>query len=176
MGQYFRGVCLRDDKQTIKAHVVSYDFNDGAKLMEHSWIRNPFVRSFERLILNNPSSVVWAGDYAERFMEQTENTYDLCTPDTRYSKSLKMVALREGRYIVNHTKKEYVDKQRVARSVDGWRIHPLPLLTCEGNGEGGGDFYGESGKEYVGIWARDVISIEGNKPEGYTQIKPNFVE
>jgi hypothetical protein len=80
MGQYFRGVCLRDDKQTIKAHVVSYDFNDGAKLMEHSWMLNHFVRSFERLILNNPSSVVWAGDYAEPFMEQTETTFDLCTP------------------------------------------------------------------------------------------------
>lgn len=175
MGQYFRGVCLRDDKQTIKAHVVSYDFNDGAKLMEHSWIRNPFVRSFERLILNNPSSVVWAGDYAEPLEGQEVNTFDLCEIDTKVQPN-QSVGLREGRYIVNHTKKEYVDKQRVARSIDGWRIHPLPLLTCEGNGQGGGDFYGESGKEYVGIWARDVISIEGNKPEGYTQIKPNFVE
>ena len=56
----------------------------------------------------------------------------------------------------------------------GAKIHPLPLLTCEGNGRGGGDFSGEN--EFVGSWARDVVSIEFDAPEGFTEIFPNFRE
>jgi hypothetical protein len=172
IGQYYKPVILADDKTTPEAWVHSHDMENGLKLMEHSWILNEFVRAFESLILNNPKRVVWAGDYAESVMEQTENTYDLCTDVTKIIPEQK-VKLSESRYIVNHTKQEYVDKQAVPNK-DGWRIHPLPLLTCEGNGEGGGDYYGTNGENYIGFWSRDVISVQGTKPKGYTQIKPNF--
>jgi hypothetical protein len=66
-------------------------------------------------------------------------------------------------YIVNHTKKQFVDKRKNIDTRDGaLGLHPLPLLTCEGNGRGGGDYNGES--PLIGLWARDVISIEKNKP------------
>ena len=57
-------------------------------------------------------------------------------------------------------------------------MHPLPLLTCEGNGNGGGDYHSEYGKEYVGTWARDLIGCVSTKKdlEGYTEIIPNFKE
>lgn len=42
------------------------------------------------------------------------------------------------------------------------------------NGRGGGDFRGSN--NYVGTWARDVISVESKKPQGFTEIKPNFAE
>jgi hypothetical protein len=48
------------------------------------------------------------------------------------------------------------------------------LLTCEGNGRGGGDFRGEN--KFVGTWARDIISVESKKPQGFTEIKPDFAE
>jgi hypothetical protein len=66
---------------------------------------------------------------------------------------------------VNHTKKVFVDKTKVPES-EGWRIHPLPLLTAEGNDRGGGDYRynNEEEKEVVGSWARDVISIEKENP------------
>ena len=54
-------------------------------------------------------------------------------------------------------------------------IHPLPLLTAEGNGRGGGDYYG-SDMELVGTWARDVISVERQVPEGYSELVCNFTE
>ena len=78
-------------------------------------------------------------------------------------------------FIVNHTKKEFVNLNTVPNN-DGWRVHPLPLLTSSGNGRGGGDYHPEAGKEYVGKWAGDVISAEETAPAGYTKIKPDFKE
>ncbi|KAH3691136.1 hypothetical protein Pelo_19957 [Pelomyxa schiedti] len=40
------------------------------------------------------------------------------------------------RYIVNHSKRQYVDKSGCL----SLSIHPLPLLLAEGNGRGCGDF------------------------------------
>jgi hypothetical protein len=44
------------------------------------------------------------------------------------------------------------------------QIHPLPLLTCEGNGRGGGDYYGEDTNNLVGSWARNIIEPTNKKP------------
>ena len=43
-----------------------------------------------------------------------------------------------------------------------------------GNGRGGGDYYGEN-EELVGTWARDVISIEKDKPNGYDEFEDYFI-
>ena len=77
------------------------------------------------------------------------------------------------RFVVNHTKKQFVDKTKLA-SCGGYTIHPLPLLTCEGNGRGGGDYRGDS--SLVGSWARDVISVEVDAPEGFEEIIFDLVE
>jgi hypothetical protein len=79
--------------------------------------------------------------------------------------------------------KEYVDKKKVPIS-DIWEddkgkewpfaIHPLPLLTCEGNGRGGGDFYKED--PLVGKWARNRVTVSKTKPKGYTEIEFNLFE
>lgn len=88
-------------------------------------------------------------------------------------------------YYVNHDKKQVVELWECAVECDGYRVHPLPLLTCEGNGRGGGDYWG-SNQRYVGTWARDFIQPYGwgqrntvtdlinNK--GYTKIYPCFFE
>lgn len=55
-------------------------------------------------------------------------------------------------------------------------VHPLPLLVCEGNGRGGGDYCGP-GEDDCGRWARDVISLERSKPsseKGYVEFIPKF--
>jgi hypothetical protein len=48
------------------------------------------------------------------------------------------------------------------------------LLTAEGNGRGGGDYNGEN-KEQIGIWARDIISSEKEKPEEYEELVISFI-
>jgi hypothetical protein len=74
------------------------------------------------------------------------------------------------RFVVNHTKRQFVDKNSVKEHENGYRIHPLPFLTVEGNGRGGGDYFGSS--ELIGSWARDVISVEQFAPdESYVKIR-----
>jgi hypothetical protein len=151
--------------------------------------------------------IVWAGDYADQEPFENlskevidmlvENGYDLedlkkygantqsiaeCSapklrPNTHKIEDFKLLPIAKAKYIVNHDKKQFVDKTKVPSDADGWRIHPLPLLTCEGNGRGGGDFRGES--ELVGSWARDIISVESKKadiPKDYTELIFDLVE
>jgi hypothetical protein len=84
-----------------------------------------------------------------------------------------------AKYLVNHDKKQFVDKTKVPKDSDGWQIHPLPLLTCEGNLRGGGDFRGEDVNKLVGSWARDMISVETKKadiPKDYAELIFDLVE
>ena len=175
MGQYYKAGVLAENKKTIKGWVYSHEYDNGLKLMEHSYIGNNFVSAFESLIKSKPERVVWAGDYADSCKGNKTNVYSRCNDKNKLSPTEKPTTT-ETRFIVNHSKKEFVDKFKVPE-IENWKgakIHPLPLLTCEGNGRGGGDFRGEN--EYVGSWARDVISVESKKPIGYTEIVPNFEE
>jgi len=174
MGQYYKPAFLGKNKKTVKAWIYSHDYDSGLKLMEHSWILNEFVGAVENMLMPHgkyyKSPIVWAGDYADNDLKT--NVYDRCK-DKNKIEPPKGVVDPIYRYLVNHTKKQYVDKMTVPDN-DGWRIHPLPLLTCEGNGRGGGDFRGES--DLIGSWARDVISVEKTIPEGYKLIVFDLVE
>lgn len=146
--------------------------------MEHSYLANQFVLAFEKLITHKPQIVVWAGDYAEPCKRRKTNVYQRCLDKLEAlpiiletNRSKRYIGLR---YIVNHTTKQYVDKFKIESDNYGFSIHPLPLLTCEGNGEGGGDYFGEADKHLVGTWARNLISIEDEIPKGYTELVVNF--
>jgi hypothetical protein len=199
MGQYYKPIVLNDviqgEPEKVKAWVYSHEIKttytrddgskftmgSGLKLMEHSWMKNPFVKAFETLIVDNPQRVVWAGDYADEETDQTcvtdrgtienVNLYSLCDDSTKVKPNR---GRKLHRYVINHTRKEFVDKSSCPEDSDGWQIHPLPLLTCEGNGRGGGDFRGSN--DYVGLWARDVISVGNSVPDGFEEIKPDFAE
>lgn len=169
MGQYYKSVILEKDKKTIKCFTQSIG---SLKLTEHSWLRNPFVKAFETLLINTPQRVVWAGDYAEPFEDQTETTYIQCREDQSLLVKPKGQSKLKDRYIVNHSKNLFVDKKAIPKDTDGWRKHPLPFLICDGNGQGGGDYFGEDKQGLVGSWARDLISIESElPPRGYIEIK-----
>lgn len=173
MGQYFKPIVLNDKKTQPKAWVYSHKFGSGLKLMEHSWMKNDFVGAFESLILKNPENVVWCGDYADNVKGCKTNLFDRCK-DSSEVIPMKVVRIYESRYIINHDKKEFVDKTKVPTDNDGWQIHPLPLLTCNSNGLGGGDFRGKS--ELVGKWAYDKISVDSEVPKDYTELKFDLVE
>jgi len=219
MGQYYKAVFLAENKKPI-ASVSSYDFGSGAKLMEHSWAKNPFVRFVERQLMVAPQKVVWAGDYAdhedpttitereiklladeeseywnaEKLRKEGVNLYSLADTigklihdervENKYEHDYKGVAPLTAKYLVNHDKKQFVNKTKVPKDGDGWKIHPLPLLTCEGNGRGGGDFYINTEKKQgnvklIGTWARDTISVVSTKaeiPKEYTELVFDLVE
>jgi hypothetical protein len=178
MGQYYKPVILGKNKKTVKAWVYSHDYGCGLKLMEHSWILNPFVGSFESLLVPHgkfyKSPVVWAGDYADEEEGSKTNVWSRCKDKSKVGPEPGVID-PIYRYVVNHTKKQYVDKMEVPDN-DGWRIHPLPLLTCEGNGRGGGDFHNSNQSTLVGSWARNVISVEKELPENYEKLIFDLVE
>ena len=173
MGQYYRGCILGNNKKTVVKCMKSYDYDSGAKLMEHSWMKNPFVGAFESMLVGNPQYVIWAGDYADECKGLKTNVYQRCIEKLEVPPEVVPPQIVKAKYIVNHDKQMFVDKTKVP-DADGWKIHPLPLLTCDGNGRGGGDFRGES--DLVGSWARDLISVEAKKPKGYTELKFDLVE
>ena len=160
MGQYYLTVML-DDEGNIVAWMNAFGYNEGVKLMEHSYIKSKFVNTVEFSLSPEgeyyKSRVVWAGDYADdeqRYYKK--NLYALCNDDESKLIRPEPRSATKYRYIVNHTKKQYVDKTKVHE------IHPLPLLTAEGNGRGGGDL--QDAPPFVGSWARDVISVEEALP------------
>jgi hypothetical protein len=167
-------------------HVYSHDYNNGLKLMEHSWIGNHFVAAVETLIAKGGKwfgdRIVWAGDYADNepdtITEENkdgENLFGMCE-----AKVNPTVPKAENgyRFLVNLDTNEFVDKDKVPKCSadwnDGEQIHPLPLLTCEGNGRGGGDFHGES--DLVGKWARNRIVAQNDDPIGCTELIFDIIE
>lgn len=175
MGQYYKPVVLAENKTTPKAWVYSHDMGNGLKLMEHSYLTNSFVEAFESLIFENPQRVVWGGDYAKNCKNRKTNVYDRCNDKIKVIPKNR-IGLKQGKYILNHTKKTFVDKTKVPSYNEVYRIHPLPLLTCEGNGRGGGDFWGKDNNKIVGSWARDIISVQSTKPKRFTELIFDLIE
>ena len=118
--------------------------------------------------------IVWAGDYADPEEFRVDNLYSIME-----GTGLQMLieAIPEDyKYLINLDKKEYVDKSKCPIHNDKWqtRIHPLPLLTADGNGRGGGDYRRDN--DLVGSWARNRIALVKDIPEGFTELIPNFTE
>lgn len=187
MGQYYHPISIEK-----KESLYSHDYSNGLKLMEHSWIGNNFVGVVERLIAKGGSwfgtRIVWAGDYADPEVDENGEIIRREYQGKMYDVNLyemfgenKINPKFEGekpnyRYVVNLDTKQFVDMKKVPIS-NTWtnpktgkkniyQIHPLPLLTCEGNGLGGGDYIGE-GEEIVGSWARNRVTMSTKKPAGY---------
>lgn len=165
-----------------------YNFS-GLKLMEHSWLENDFVNGVLESIWDNQSKVAWVGDYAD-----AESDFDGHRYAKGYTKEVYETVWGEGHdererpfdevpkihsdgYILNLDQGLYIDLRRYA-SVAGfkprwsdqtWTIHPLPLLTCIGNGRGGGDYWGTC-MDMVGTWAMDSIVFTEEWPSAFREI------
>jgi hypothetical protein len=176
MGQYYIAVILDSAGKFIRTWIEPHNYNNGAKLMEHSYVENEFVSAVEGLLCPEgmfyKSPLVWAGDYADPEPEEEANLNKLTGMPPNEKKAVRPEPkdMSDYRYIVNHTKAEYVDKNYGKPS-----IHPLPLLTAAGNGRGGGDYMGDD-MELVGIWSGDVISLEKEIPFGYKELVCEFAE
>ena len=175
MGQYYYPIVLSADGKIV-VWMLAHRYGNGLKLMEHSFLGNNFVSTFEFGLSpegpHHKSRVVWAGDYADAEPEKEDNLYHECTEYNEIRPDEKNTD--KYRFIVNHSKKLFVDKTNVPKCSNDFVIHPLPLLTAEGNGRGGGDF--RDGDPLVGSWARDVISVEETAPPDFEEIVFDLVE
>lgn len=183
MGQYYRPIILKEDyKNENKPCIASLDpweYGNGVKLMEHSYVGNKFVEAFAQLVHQENKKgfagccIVWCGDYGEPINEK-----DMCELSKEYTISDSYAEYRDGvehpyKYMINLDKRQYVEIPPYDEN--RWNIHPLPLLTAYGNGQGGGDYFGND-MDKVGIWAFDHIYVSNEIPEGYTELKVNFVQ
>ena len=174
MGQYYKPM-LKPKGGRVWKCFNPWDFNNGVKLMEHSYIGNAVTNYVKNLILRTPMRLVWAGDYADVEKGKDTNLYFLFEAKEPKDKSVPQESIESMRYLVNHKKKLYVDYSKVEKGEYGHRIDPMPLLCAEGNGRGGGDYQGYA-MSLIGSWARDLISVESEIPNGYTELVPSFRE
>lgn len=199
MGQYYKptAIAKASSKKPIKWQLLCYDFDELAKLMEHSYVGNYLVQAVEYLLAKEPKGIsfAWSGDYAEDYKDFGDNLFGIGDEAESCRKGFKMLQddgvltefkgllgntcyrIKEPKtykYVINHTKKMYVE---IPPHVDGeLTIHPLPLLTCESNGLGGGDYFSEKGKDYVGAWKYDTIGIGDDVPSDYEKLDVTFKE
>jgi hypothetical protein len=195
MGQYYKVIILGEkpteeiqseqQAEIIRLALKPYNYAQGAKIMEHSYIGNEFVSLAEYLLcplgMFYKSRIVWAGDYADGEPTTGQNLYHAAPEPQLLFSVANDFNTGDYRYIVNHTKHEFVDKQRCLEQqsdddAGGLIPHPLPLLVSEGNGCGGGDYWGPS-EDDCGRWARDVISMERLPPSadrGFVEFIPKF--
>lgn len=203
MCQYFRVIFKEGNKNIeIFNRKIIIDGQEEymiGKLMEHSWWHNPFVCAVAEKIYKakSPVRLIWMGDYANDNSETYPEGFNGVSAEKieelyykAWGKDVKGKAIKasdftlDGKYIVNHTKKEYIDcseyfKVSVRKSKwhGDWCIHPLPILVCIGNGLGFGDFIYPtltSTESLIGAWIWDKISITDNEPDGYEEIFPLF--
>jgi hypothetical protein len=171
MGQYYNVVFV-DGKNNVKKWVCTIQCGAGSKLMEHAFISNGFMNAIEHLLGPDGSCymsrIVWAGDYADNEDGTDKNLHIMAEQDLLHLQEVNIdMSQTDFKYIVNHTKKVYVDKSKYRE------VHPLPLLVAEGNGMGGGDYYGENAT-FCGMWARNIISMEIDAPVNYTECVIKF--
>lgn len=198
MGQYYK--ChLVTEKGKVRVYTPGVKLEDGTegsfegyKLMEHSWWKNDFVSAIANILTTTKAYVSWCGDYAEEYETVRLGFHyhtvwpkydedDKKQVKNKYPKKAPADFTLKGKYLVNHSKKEYLDldKYYAKFEADGgdWCVHPLPLLTVIGNGRGGGDYHEcYPCFQHTGIWAGNLLSIDEAIPEGYTEFETYFTE
>ena len=165
MGQYYVAIIMDAAGRFIRAWFNPHNYEYGAKLTEHCGVKSAFVAAVSQQICPTGalyrSAVAWAGDYAPMEEGMDVNLYDSIdlVPNQKKGIAPAAAAATASAYpfLVNWSKQLYVDTRKESN------FSPLPLLTAEGNGLGGGDYNGTS-MDLIGTWARDELSFESAPP------------
>lgn len=194
MGQYYVPLLKRADGESI--YFNSHKFDNGLKLMEHSYFNNNFVNAVKSNLYNHRAKVVWMGDYgdgayaefSDRISEDEFMNYFRLAHDDSEAKDGENINVEVDFNVpfyalLNHDTKEYINYETYTNRADcnGWILDPLPLLTACGNGRGGGDFCNRDnaiGIKDVGKWAfceLEIVNME-KVPLHYNEVDYIFVE
>lgn len=177
MGQYYMTV-LQDSEgkwRTLHPH----HYNNGLKLMEHSWVGNSYCNAVvEELERDGPSFVAHIGDYAGD-LEEIPGRGSESRLNASYNKAW---GRNRDRYIVNPTSPDrhkgpvYICCPRTQTYLkyefdcgDESEVNTFMILIAVGNGLGGGDYHGVN-QDKVGAWAFEKLHVQFEPPEGYTRI------
>ncbi len=180
MGQYYYAVSV-DKKEYLHPH----KYDNGLKIMEHSYIGNNFMMAVEDMLSPgkpwHKTRIVWAGDYGDEDLFLDEKIGE--TLHHHAYSNFKNVSSEEVvcnyRYIINHSKSQYIDKgESQKKAYSDCPIHPLSIITSNGNGRGGGDFRTNDKlqEHFVGYWAGDIISVDNIVDKSFIRIDIEFKE
>jgi len=156
MGAYYNAGI--ENKDGNKRRFCTWDMDQGAKLMEYSYIGNNYVAMVMEELLDSPKKLSWICDYSE----DDYYNWDVFPRHKKVAVETELQVLPDSNYyIFNHTKKVMINISELTTS-DGWDIHPLPLLcNSEKEAAGGGDFYPEDSRR--GTWLGDLIEVSFDK-------------
>jgi hypothetical protein len=172
MGQYYKIIFLDEAGKIVRWISPWHPHDSGIKLTEHCYLKNSVCTTVEYLLSplgeNFKGRIVWAGDYADPEPDTEQNLYHIADDLNLYQYAGEHNVTQLLPYIVNHTKKLFVDKRKKIYMNESLPIHPLPFLTAEGCGASGSDIHTRN--ELLGSWARDVLSVEREVQEGYNEI------
>lgn len=142
MGQYYYPTII-DENDKI-SYLYSHDYNNGMKLMEHSYIGNRFVNAVCSQIWKAPKFVAWIGDYAWPMSSERNEPYEQMATcllgdasvfeqifnevmdDNADAEKYKITPDplelgyedHDGLYLINHTQKIYIDLAEYRRNVE----------------------------------------------------------
>lgn len=132
MGQYYVPLLVSENNEVMA--LSAHNFENGMKLMEHSWIGNDLVNAAYALIFGKPKKVAWIGDYAMD-QDNPEEAYTKVMPLGDFQKYYTMAWGDEktkeipslprsyfsrrglsildhstrGMYLINHSRKAFID-------------------------------------------------------------------
>ena len=143
MGQYYHPTII-GKRYGVKGWLYSHAYDNGLKLMEHSYMGNNFVNAVLRKIDHQPMRIAWIGDYANdpypdvpeepyqrkieraKFMKIYESVYGGCgtvpTAPQIHPEPLEGFDSPDrfdGWYLINHSANEYVDLGKFQKE-NGW--------------------------------------------------------
>lgn len=186
MGQYFHPVVKIGNRIRV---INPFDYGDGLKLMEHSFVGNPTVNAIiKELIIYGPCRVAWVGDYSNTESLNKDGGYFLPRVFSDQKKRKRVMDmwgkawgekaiepskisvgeydydyLHGDYYLHNLDRKEYIH----VRKYEPCRLltHPLAILTCSNPGSGG-NYHprNEKDKAYMCSWCGDRIDFSWDKP------------
>ena len=174
MGQYYTPV-LKNEKGETEFFNMQ---NEGLKITEHSWIENKSCMAISNKLINNKLYIGWIGDYAEKETIKEKGFKNVKKAKETTIKNFEGESLKDMAYVLNHTKKEYLDiKEYIEKSkieIKSFKkpmtIFPISILTVITDDlKAGGDYCGIN-EEYVGYWAGDLLEIKNEKPDEYRKL------
>lgn len=182
MGQYYK-IAVNAGDGNVRYFIPTF-----RKLTRHSVFGGDVTERIGQMIHGKHSYVAWIGDYAtdEELTAITHGAISKKKHDRAIGCSwpkAKADFKMEEKYLVNHTKKMFIDMLAYRGTMDAIPAEevysPLPMLTAIGNGRGGGDYCAEGeahlpSENLVGTWAWDEISVEDTQPKGYDSFLPLF--
>jgi len=170
MGQYYRPIIM-GKRYGVQGYLYSWDYNNGQKLLEHSYMGNNFVNAVLRKIDHQPMRVAWMGDYADEpypeDSDQDREPYQRKLPKAQF----KQIWRSAYSWIDNGA-----DRKPTAR-----KIHPEPLEGFDSPDRFDGWYLiNHSSREYVDLgkfqkengWVESWTDRDGQKVSYWMAIHP----